>query len=391
MTERPEFVPVFLQTDTEITDFLLSQIPDTWRKEVGDFPYDMIKPDVAQIMQLEISQDRTLQNAFPQYCEDERMDEHMAIRGLTRIEATANKRVLSIVADPGVRIPQGYTFTSVVTDEDGNPIEFTADKETIFLSEEAVDVRVTCNLTGSEGNLATGSEFILQPPIAGVASITDMGTVVMAAERESLDEAWTRILDKAENPDTGGNVHDYERWVVDGFYKEYGVKVGKVLVDMCWDKDNGYDGRGTVRIVVVDDDYGPLDASVVSDIKEYLDPKAYEGYGYGKAPGGAVVTVITGTPYYIDVSASVEYEKNVDRSAVLQQFTELVTDYVKSRVFNRNEDTKELSPVVYKKIAAILGTLSGVSNYDNLAVNGGTEDIKLEPYEIPTVRKVELK
>lgn len=391
MTERPEFVPVFLQTDTEITEFLLSQIPDTWRKEVGDFPYDMIKPDVAQIMQLEISQDRTLQNAFPQYCEDERMDEHMAIRGLTRIEATANKRVLSIVADPGVRIPQGYTFTSVVTDEDGNPIEFTADKETIFLSEEAVDVRVTCNLTGSEGNLATGSEFILQPPIAGVASITDMGTVVMAAERESLDEAWTRILDKAENPDTGGNVHDYERWVVDGFYKEYGVKVGKVLVDMCWDKDNGYDGRGAVRIVVVDDDYGPLDASVVSDIKEYLDPKAYEGYGYGKAPGGAVVTVITGTPYYIDVSASVEYEKNVDRSTVLQQFTELVTDYVKSRVFNRNEDTKELSPVVYKKIAAILGTLSGVSNYDNLTVNGGTEDIKLEPYEIPTVRKVELK
>lgn len=391
MTERPEFVPVFLQTDTEITDFLLSQIPDTWRKEVGDFPYDMIKPDVAQIMQLEISQDRILQNAFPQYCEDERMDEHMAIRGLTRIEATANKRVLSIVADPGVRIPQGYTFTSVVTDEDGNPIEFTADKETIFLSEEAVDVRVTCNLTGSEGNLATGSEFILQPPIAGVASITDMGTVVMAAERESLDEAWTRILDKAENPDTGGNVHDYERWVIDGFYKEYGVKVGKVLVDMCWNKDNGYDGRGTVRIVVVDDEYGPLDASIVSDIKEYLDPKAYEGYGYGKAPGGAVVTVITGTSYYIDISASVEYEKNVDRSAVLQQFTELVTDYVKSRVFNRNEDTKELSPVVYKKIAAILGTLSGVSNYDNLTVNGGTEDIKLEPYEIPTVRKVELK
>ena len=391
MTERPEFVPVFLQTDTEITDFLLSQIPDTWRKEVGDFPYDMIKPDVAQIMQLEISQDRILQNAFPQYCEDERMDEHMAIRGLTRIEATANKRVLSIVADPGVRIPQGYTFTSVVTDEDGNPIEFTADKETIFLSEEAVDVRVTCNLTGSEGNLATGSEFILQPPIAGVASITDMGTVVMAAERESLDEAWTRILDKAENPDTGGNVHDYERWVIDGFYKEYGVKVGKVLVDMCWNKDNGYDGRGTGRIIVVDDEYGPLDASIVSDIKEYLDPKAYEGYGYGKAPGGAVVTVITGTSYYIDISASVEYEKNVDRSAVLQQFTELVTDYVKSRVFNRNEDTKELSPVVYKKIAAILGTLSGVSNYDNLTVNGGTEDIRLEPYEIPTVRKVELK
>lgn len=350
----------------------------------------MIMPDVAQVMQLEIAQDRTLQNAFPQFCEDERMDEHMEIRGLTRIEATANKRVLSIVADPGVRIPQGYTFTSVVTDEEGNPIEFTADRETIFLSDKAVDVRITCTLTGNEGNLATGSEFILQPPIAGVTSITDKGTVVMAAERESLDAAWTRILDKAENPDTGGNVHDYERWVVDGFYKDYGVKVGKVLVDMCWNKDNGHDGRGTVRVVVVDDTYGPLDTSIVNDIKEYLDPKAYEGYGYGKAPGGAVVTVITGTPYDINISAHVEYEKNVDRAEVLQQFTELVTEYVKSRVFNRNDDTKELSPIAYKKIAAILGTLSGVANYDDLTVNGGTADITIEPYEIPTVKKVSL-
>ena len=79
MTERPEFVPVFLQSATDIKEFLLSQIPDTWRKEVGDFPYDMIMPDVAQVMQLEIAQDRTLQNAFPQFCEDERMDEHMEI------------------------------------------------------------------------------------------------------------------------------------------------------------------------------------------------------------------------------------------------------------------------------------------------------------------------
>lgn len=387
---RPEFVPVFLETDKEIKDFLLSNIPDDWRKEPGDFPYDMIAPDAAQVMQLEISADRILQNAFPQYCEDERMGDHMAIRGLTRIEATANKRVLSITADPGVRIPQGYTFTSVVVDEEGNPIEFTADTETIFLTEDAVEVRVTCSITGEDGNLATGSEFILQPPIAGVLSIEDKGTVVAAAERESVDEAWYRIKDKAENPDTGGNVHDYERWIINGFYEAYGVKVGKVLVDMCWDKENGHDGRGTVRTIVVGDNYEPLDASIVADIKEYLDPVAYEGYGYGKAPGGAVVTVVTGTPLYIDISADVMYEKNVDRNVVLQQFRELAIEYVQSRVFNRDDDTKKLVPVVYKKIAAILGNISGIADYDNLTVNGGTADITVEPYEIPTVRTIAL-
>lgn len=388
METRPEYVPVFLQEAGEIRKFLLDQIPDRWRKEVGDFPYDMILPDVAQVMQLEIGLDRNLQNAFPQYCEDERLGDHMRVRGLTRGEATANKRKFSIVADPGVRIPQGYTFTSVIIDEDGNPIEFTADRETIFLSPEAVEVRATCKLTGPDGNLATGSEFILQPPIPGVISITDLGTIEPAAERESADEAWTRIVDKAENPDTGGNIHDYERWVVDGFYDEYGVRVGKVLVDMCWDKENGHDGRGTVRVVVASNSYEPLDESIVADLKQYLDPKEVEGQGYGKAPGGALVTVITGKPLQIDIAAVIEYERNADRSALLNTFTELATEYIQSRVFSRNEETKELDPIVYKKISAILGNISGVANYDNLTVNGGTVDIKVSPFDIPKLGKV---
>lgn len=390
MEQRPEYVPVYIETAKDIREFLLGNIPDTWRKEVGDFPYDMILPDVAQVMQLEIFMDRTLQNAFPQYCEDERMGDHMSVRGLTRIEATANKRLLSIVADPGVRIPEGYTLTSVVVDEDGNPIEFTTDKETIFLKEEAVEVRVTCVLPGDVGNLATGSEFILQPPIAGVISITDMGSVVMAAERESVDDAWARIKDKAENPDTGGNIHDYERWVTDSFYKEYGIKVGKVLVDMCWDKSNGHDGRGTVRVVCIGSQYEPLDDSIIADLKEFLDPKEFEGYGYGKAPGGAVVTVVTGTILPINVTAAVEFEKNADRTAVKQQFIERATEYIHSRVFVRDEDTKELSPIVYKKIAGILSTLEGVANYDSLLVNGGTGDIKLQSYTIPQLGNVDF-
>lgn len=390
MATRPEYVPVFIQSASEIREFLLSEIPDTWRKEPGDFPYDMIAPDVAQVMQLEIMADRVLQNAFPQYCEDERLQDHMSVRGLTRIDATANKRILSITADPGVRIPEGYTFTSVVVDGEGNPIEFTADNETIFLSADAVDVRVTCQLTGEDGNLASGSEFILQPPIAGVSSIEDKGTIVMAAEMESADEAWTRILDKAENPDTGGNIHDYERWVVNGFYEAYGVKIGKVLVDMCWDKSNGKDGRGTVRVICVGSNYEPLDASVIADIKEYLDPKDFEGYGYGKAPGGAVVTVTTGTPYPITVAAKVTYERNVDRAAVLQLFKDSLTAYIHSRVFDRDEDTKKLSPIAYNKIGAILGTLSGIANYSDLTVNGGTVDIEIEPYQIPELGEVTL-
>lgn len=386
--ERPEFVPQYLEDETTIRERLLGNIPDKWRKENGDFPYDMVIPDVAQVLELQIAQDRILQNIFPQYCEDERMGDHMEIRGLTRVEATANKRILSIVADPGVRIPEGYTFTSTVLDDEDNPLEYTADNETIFLSSDPVNVRVTCTQTGEVGNINIGSDFILQPPIPGVESITDTGTVAEAAEQEDVDSCWERILDKAMNPDTGGNVHDYERWVIDGFYKEYGVQVGCCLVDMCWNKDNGKDGRGTVRVVCVGSNYEPLDASILADIKEYLDPAAYEGQGYGKAPGGAVVTVVTGTEYPITISASVSYERGYDPAVVLSSFQEAADTYIKSRVFNRDEETKQLVPIAYNKLAAILGTTAGVANYSALTVNGGTSDISFEPYQVPKLGQV---
>lgn len=386
--ERPEYVENFIESATDIRERLLANIPDKWRKEPGDFTYDMVAPDIAQVMQLEISQDRILQNAFPQYCESERMNEHMEIRGLTRTAATANKRMLSIVADPGVRIPQGYTFTSIVVDEDGDPIEFTADWETIFLTEDPVDVRVTCELTGEDGNLPDGTEFILQPPIAGVASIVDKGTVVAAAEEEDVNSCWARIQDKAKNPDTGGNIHDYERWVINNFAEQYGVKIGKVLVDMCWDKDNGHEGRGTVRVVCAGADFEPLDESIVADIKEYLDPSTAEGQGYGKAPGGAVVTVITGTPLPINITAKVTYERGADPTDVKNNFIKKATEYIQARVFNRDDVTHKLDPIVYKKLTGILGNLEGVADYDNFLINGGSEDIVINPYDIPKLGTV---
>lgn len=159
---------------------------------------------------------------------------------------------------------------------------------------------------------------------------------------------------------------------------------------MCWDKSNGYDGRGTVRVVCIGSQYEPLDNSIIADLKEFLDPKDFEGYGYGKAPGGAVVTVVTGTILPINVMATIEFEKNADRTAVKQQFIVRVTEYIHSRVFVRDEDTKALSPIIYKKIAGILSMLEGVANYDGLLVNGGTDDIELQSYEIPQLGDVDF-
>lgn len=390
MATRPTFTPVFTEAPSVIRERMLGNIPDTWRKEPGDYTYDNILPSVGEVLQLEMHQDRTLQNAFPQYCEDDRLDEHLQLRGLTRKQPTANQRAIQIEADVGVRIPKGYTLTSVILDEAEDPIEYTANTELIVATEAPVTLYITCKKTGTIGNLATGSEFILQPPIPGIKTITDLGSTVDATDLESADDAWTRYLAKVEHPDTGGNVHDYERWVLNDFYEETGISIGKVIVRMCWDKDNGNDGRGTVLVVCASGDYKPVSDEVIATLQAWLDPEP-QGYGYGKSPGGAIVTARTGETKAINISAKVKYSTNADKVTVEQTFREKVTEYIHGQVFKEDPETNQLYPIDYSKVGSFLGTIPGVEGYTDLLLNGAKENVDLVYYDIPELGTVSLE
>lgn len=383
MAKRPTYTPRFIETATDITKRMVDNIPDTWHKEPGDFIYDAMKTNPAEIIQLEESQDKILRSAFPQYCDDEDLDNHLTLRGLTRTEATNAIRLLSITADSGVKIPQGYTLTSVVLDNDGNPIQYAVRAEIRFTDAATTrDVYAVCHLTGTVGNIPEGSEFVLQPPIPGVRSITDLGISVAGAERESADEYYTRYLEDIENPDTGGNVNDYKRWVLNDFPAETGIVIQKVIVEPR------YNGNGTVRVVAIGGDYSVLSPDEITALQNFLDPTGLQGLGYGKAPCGAVVDVSTGEKKYIDITADVDYVPHADHATVLETFKASVVEYIKSRIFEIDPITKQLYPIGYNKIASILGSTEGVDNFHDLTVNGGTADIELAFFDIPELRSV---
>lgn len=381
MEKRPEYTPHFTEPATTIRQRMLGNIPDEWRKEEGDVMYDAIRANPGEIIQLEMQQDRILQNAFPQFCEDSFLDLHLQLRGLNRIQSTYNVRTLRVEADPGVRIDRGYRLTSVVLDGDGNPIEFTANEETVFTAADTVlDVRITCLTVGTIGNIPTGSEFVFQPPIPGIRKIEDKGTVIPAADKESPDAAWTRYLMKVRNPDTGGNKNDYARWVLENV-----PAVKKVIIETLWD------GNGTVRIICVGADFKPCSEEVLALVQDFIDPIPYQGYGYGKAPMGAVVTVITGVAKPIDITASVVYKANADVEAIKSEFKQKVTEYLQSITFEEDPKTNTLYPVAYNKIGSMFFTIEGVENYDNLTINGESADVALIPFDIPTLGTVILE
>lgn len=259
---RPVFKPVFTETESAIRDRMLNGIPDDWRKEPGDFMYDAVAPAAPEILQAQINQDAILRGSFALYAEGDMLDLKLEEIGLSRIQAVAAKRKISVTADAGVVIPADHTVSTVVLDGGGNPIAFTTDNATTFAVSGTKDIIITCEMPGIIGNVPPGSQFIILPPIPGVRAVVDSGVVVLpGSDKESDQSAWERYDFKVKHPDTGGNKNDYIRWAqeVDG--------VGKSKIVPRWL------GNGTVKVILAGTDAAPATQEVVDNAQSYLDPK----------------------------------------------------------------------------------------------------------------------
>jgi len=364
---RPIFTPVFEETETAIRDRIVAEIPDDWRKEPGDFIYDAVAAVPLEVKQLQIQNDETLKAAHAQYAEGDALDVCLADVGMTRGQATPNKRNLNVTADAGVVIPQGHTVSVVVLDNDGNPLEYSVDTALNFAVTGTQALAITCKTAGTIGNVPNGSQFILLPPIPGVSAIVDAGTTILGTDTETDEAAWQRYDFKVNNPDTGGNKSDYVRWVQDGFPEI----VGKAKCIPRWN------GNGTVKVLLVGTNYFPALAAVVVDVQEYIDP-GIQGLGEGKAPCGAAVTVAAATDLPLTITANISLYAGYTAEQVKTAFVAALQAYLKDLVFTGNV-------VAIAKVGSLLIGTEGVANYNTLALNGGIIDIPVGNEEVATV------
>lgn len=374
---RNNFQPVFEETETAIRDRMIADIEaDGWRAEPGDFMYDAVAPSATEVKTLQINQDTILASRFAKYAEGPDLDDCLYDVGLERLAATANKRALSIIADAGVNIAAGHLLYSVVLDDQGQPLQFTVDAAVNWAANGAQTVNITCKTLGTIGNLATGSQFILQPPIPGVRTIVDQGTTVVARDVETDEDAWKRYDFKINNPDTGGNKNDYVRWAGEV------AGVGKAKCVPRWN------GVNTVKVLLVGNDYAPASAQVVADVQAYLDPGA-AGLGEGKAPCGAATTAAAATGLAVNIDVvGIQYSVGADPATIKAAFETSVKDYLKGLVFEVDQVTKNPLPVVYNRILALLTFTPGVSNFTDVTVNGAKVDVPVGAEQAPTLGSV---
>lgn len=341
-----------MYTINQIHNTILQGVPDDYQKTEGFPTYDITRGVSFGQYQLWKKAFLVEEKQNVDNLEGSELDSWCSQRvGLTRNSAVKAKAVIQIVSGGG-RIVAGDLFETV----DGIQFESTETKTVA----QGDTFNVQAVVAGTSRNVAANTITQIPVTINGIGSVTNPDPAEGGYSEETDDEFRTRYYEKLQIPATCGNKYHYLAWAkaVDG--------VGNARVFPCWN------GRNTVKVVIIGNDNKPASDSLVQAVQEYIDP-GKTGYGEGQAPVGAVCTVKSADTVSVTVSVTISVSTSEDLATIKENVTKAIESYISSQAFAAGDS--ETDYISYARIgAAIIGT-TGVLDYSDLKVNGGTSNI----------------
>lgn len=335
----------------EIIERCLSRVNGSFDKSEGSFIYDAIAPACIELAQMYYELELAENRYFADTAEGEYLERRARERGIIRKEATRALRL----GEFNVAVPLGSRFSI----EDATYICKTLSNEQVILE---------CEIPGVIGNKYNGKLTPLTNiPGLSTANLTEIITYGFDAEDDENLRA--RYYERFDGDGFGGNVKDYTRKT-----KEL-EGVGAVKVTPIWN------GKGTVKITILDSDFNKPTTELVGKIQEAIDPLTAKGQGKGIAPINHVVTVVAAEETIININANITLQENVLWDDVLPLIQQSVNNYF-AEIRKTWESTEQLVVRVTWIESRILD-LEGVLDIQDTTLNGGTGNLQLAKDSIP--------
>jgi uncharacterized phage protein gp47/JayE len=232
--------------------------------------------------------------------EEEYLDRHASIWKVPRRSAVAASGLCAVSGTFGTVVPAGTLFVR----SDGQ--QFTSTDE-ISLSGTTADLGIAATTPGVSTNAAAGTNLTLVSPVAGLSpqAVVGVDGLVNGSDLENDDSLRARILQRIQNPPSGGAASDYEQWALEV------PGVSRVWVFPA------ELGAGTVTLRFVrDGDASPIpDAGEVAVVQDYID---------GLRPVTAELYVVAPVPSPIDFEIALTPDTTGARAAVEAELRDLI-------------------------------------------------------------------
>lgn len=342
---------------------MLDAVPDNIDKREGSIIYDALAPAALVMGQQSLDMANVIKETYIKTASGEFLDYRAIEHGTSRYPATqteAKAKVLNDKKEPLDNVQIGDKFASI----GDSPIFYAVTK-----INDDLTVELTAEVKGSSANSYIGQILPVTPnDLLSWAEITEI--TAPARDVESDDHLRARLLSSQSWIAYGGNVADY----LDMTSKI--DEVGAAQIYPTWN------GGGTVKVVILNNDLMPASASLVQKVKNTLDPEDKQAEGYGLAPIDHSVTVTAPEELIVNVDISVKLDDTKVTRYVKDSITKAVEGYFQSLRKDWADINQKLGrgyqETIYRsKILSQVMLTEGVVNAKLPSLNGRDADIDL--------------
>ena len=290
---------------------MLDAVPDNVDKREGSIIYDALAPAALVMGQQSLDMANVIKETYIKTASGEFLDYRAIEHGTSRYPATqteAKAKVLNDKKEPLDNVQIGDKFASI----GDSPIFYAVTKINADLT-----VELTAETAGSSANSYIGQILPVTPnDLLSWAEITEI--TAPARDVESDDHLRARLLSSQSWIAYGGNIADY----LDMTSKI--DEVGAAQIYPTWN------GGGTVKVVILNNDLMPASSSLVQKVKNTLDPEDKQAEGYGLAPIDHAVTVTAPEKLIVNIDISVKLDDTKVARYVKDSITKAIEGYFQS-------------------------------------------------------------
>ena len=345
-------------------NLMLSYVPENIDKREGSIIYDAVAPAAMTLAEQSLQLANIVKQTYVKTADDEFLDYRATEYGTARYPATYTKALARAVGDTedgtvdNIRV--GDRFASVQDEPVFYKVTYVNENKTFVL---------TAEIAGTGPNSYIGQVL----PVTPNDRITYAEIIEVSAparDTETDDHLRARLLAENRWLAYGGNVADY----LDMTSKIHDV--GATQVYPTWD------GPGTVKLVILNNDLMPASQTLIKKVKEEIDPEESTTQGYGLAPIDHRVTVTAPETFTVDVTMNVTIADSANVDTIKANIKTSLEDFFKS--LRRDWDTvnptvgRGYSMTIYRsKILSRVMMLEGIANATMPRLNGRDEDLQL--------------
>lgn len=381
-------------------------------KRVGSIIYDALAPLCLELAEAYVKMDIMNDQDYLLTATGENLDRRVYDYGIVREEAVKAQKI-GVFKAYQLNPDGSYILVNnekVLIDIDvpiGSRFSVPNNSNLIFVMKEKRIINgvekniLECETAGTAANTYTGTILPITPILNLVkAELGD--TVVYGEDKETDEELRKRTQDYLNYIAFGGNIEDYinkvgeedgvgavkvfpayvdPNKVIIGIKPEEGEQMTPELIDSIATAIRAVEGvgelsqlefDGSVRVSVVSSNYSPMSDDAIAVIQEHIDPLDESGFGasgYGIAPIGHNVTIMTPTEEDVTVQLTVTLKSGADINVEKTNIEESIGNYIDSVRKSFGQDVR-LEVVVSSIIAKIINDCPNVTNVTNVTLNG---------------------